>query len=63
MKPISDVEAILLHRILAEYHQRIATNTRVALKHDHHYDFADKLEREALFIEEFLPFANEPRTE
>jgi hypothetical protein len=59
VKPISDLEAILLHRILAEYHQRLARESKVALKHEHHDKIAMQLESEASFIEDFLQFRNE----
>jgi hypothetical protein len=59
MKIISDIEAIVLHRLLAAYHAKIARDSRIALKHDHHDKLAEQLEHEATFIEDFLVFCNE----
>jgi hypothetical protein len=43
---LTAAEALLLHRILAEYHRKIA-DTPVATKHDYHDDLCWRLEHEA----------------
>lgn len=43
---LSAAEALLLHRILAEYHRSIA-DTPVATKHDYHDDLCWRFNREA----------------
>jgi hypothetical protein len=43
---LTAAEALLLHRILAEYH-RVLAESPVATKHDHHDDLAWRLGSEA----------------
>ena len=46
-QPLTDAEALLLHRMLANYHAVIAATTRVATRFDYHDDLAWRLGHEA----------------
>lgn len=46
-QPLTDAEALLLHRLLAKYHAAIAEASRVATVHDHHSTMAWRLDSEA----------------
>jgi len=46
-QPLTEAEALLLHRMLAKYHAAIATATRVATRFAYHDDLAWRLGHEA----------------
>lgn len=50
-KPLTPAQALLLHRILAEYH-RARAESPVATVHDYHDDLAWRLEHEANRIQD-----------
>jgi hypothetical protein len=52
-KPLTEEQALLLHRVLAEYHQARA-DSPIATVHDYHDDLAWRLNHEADRIQDAL---------